>query len=288
MKPKDSLAYHTSRDKRNIKLLIAFDGSNYSGWQKQRNAKTIQGTLEKCLEVMVDSTVTLHGSGRTDAGVHALGMVANFETLSSIPCDGFLNGLNSMLPKDIRILKVEDEESSFHSRYNAAGKWYRYDICTAQIQNPTERLYCTHYPGQINIDSIRHCLDTIIGSHDFSSFEGSGSRDLTEDNSRGAVRTIFNADIASHPVKSETYTFSFVGDGFLRHMVRNLIGTLMEVGKGKCTPAEFETILRNRDRKTAGPTAPAHGLFMVQVFYDVKALEQYKKFRPQPTDVYNK
>ncbi|MDW7773453.1 MAG: tRNA pseudouridine(38-40) synthase TruA [Desulfobulbaceae bacterium] len=250
---------------RNIRLLTAFDGSLYSGWQRQENAPTIQGALEKCLQVMLATDITLHGAGRTDAGVHALGMVANFQTTSTIPCSGLLRGLNSMLPRDIRILEVDEAPLDFHSRYSATGKSYRYDIFTGEIQLPTERLYCAHYPGSHDSSRITDCLARIRGSHDFSSFEGSGSRDTSRENSRGAVRTLFHA---SSTEKSEKLSFFFTGDGFLRHMVRNLVGTLMEVGRGKITPEEFQQILVLRDRAAAGPTAPARGLFLERVFYE--------------------
>jgi len=253
---------------RNIRLLIAFDGSNYCGWQRQQNAPSIQGTLEKCLTRMLGAPATVYGSGRTDAGAHALGMVANFHAPSAIPCLGFLNGLNSMLPRDIRILEVNEAAPEFHSRYSAVAKSYRYDICTGRIQLPTDRLYCAHFPGPVDSSSIRSCLETILGTHDFASFEGSGSRDTSRVNSRGAVRTLLHTDLIPHPQRPGNWSFSFTGDGFLRHMVRNLVGTLMQVGSGKHVPADFRLILEQQDRSAAGPTAPAHGLFLEKVYYD--------------------
>lgn len=254
-------------NRRNIRLLIAFDGSSYSGWQRQRNAPTIQGVLEKNLQVMLAAPVTVHGAGRTDAGVHALGMVANFRTASTIPCSGFRKGLNSMLPGDIRILEADEADPEFHSRYHAVGKTYRYDIFTGEIQLPTDRLYCTHFPGPVNIGNINECLENIRGTHDFSSFEGTGSRDSHHAQTRGAVRTMFHARCHAHPEKADTWSFFFTGDGFLRHMVRNLAGTLIAVGRESISPAAFLDILGRRDRSAAGPTAPAHGLFLEKVFY---------------------
>jgi len=252
---------------RNIRLLTAFDGSSYNGWQRQKDVPTIQRTLEKCLAIMVDSKVTLHGAGRTDAGVHALGMTANFQAASAIPCSGFLHGLNSMLPPDIRILDVSEAAMNFHSRYNATGKAYRYDIFTGKIQLPTERLYFTHFPHCFYMNRINQSLQHILGTHDFTSFEGSGSRDVKKNSKRGAERTLFHVSLTPHPEKPDHWSFSFVGDGFLRHMVRNLVGTLIEVGTGKISDDEFQGILRSRDRQAAGPTAPAHGLFLVKVYY---------------------
>ena len=251
----------------NLRLLLAYDGSNYSGWQRQDNAVTIQGMLEERLATMTGCPVKLFGAGRTDAGVHALGMVSNFHTASTIPMQGFLKGLNSMLPADIRVLEVNREKHRFHSRYDATGKTYRYDIFTGRIQLPTERLYTAHIPWHLDIDVIRSCLQRISGAHDFSSFEAGGSRDPNRTSGRGAVRTLYQATLFADPNRDQNWSFRFTGDGFLRHMVRNLVGTLIEAGSGKITVEEFITILENRDRTKAGPTAPAHGLFLEKVLY---------------------
>jgi len=254
---------------RNIRLLLAFDGTAYSGWQRQKGAPTIQETIEHCLTRITGQPVTLHGAGRTDAGVHALGMVANFHTLSAIPCSGLRKGLNSMLPPDIRILEAVDAPAWFHSRYSATGKTYRYALCTAPVQMPTERLYTAHFSRPLDVEAIRGALALIAGSHDFSSFEGSGSRDRDAKgyNDRGAVRTLRQTEFTPQTSPASTWFFRFTGDGFLRHMVRNLVGTLLLVGCGKITPADFAEILRSRDRGRAGATAPAHGLFLERVYY---------------------
>lgn len=255
-------------NRRNILLVIAYDGSGFQGWQRQSTAPTIQGTIEHCLSVITRTAVTLNGAGRTDSGAHALGMTANFLTESSVPCSGFLHGLNSMLPVDIRILKADELPADFHSRFNATGKSYRYDIFTGRIQLPTERLYTAHFPCKLNIDVIKMSLKQLIGPNDFSSFEGSGSRDTSLTAGRGAVRTLFHAVLTPHLQKNDTWSFYFTGDGFLRHMVRNLVGTLIEVGTGKTSFDDFIKIMRGRNRRLAGPTAPAHGLFLEKVFYE--------------------
>ena len=255
-------------NRRNIRLVIAFDGTGYSGWQRQKNAKTIQGTVEQSLATITNAQVSLNGAGRTDAGVHALGMTANFLTESAIHCDALLRGLNSMLPPDIRILQTEEVTPDFHSRFNATGKTYRYDIFTGKVQLPTERNYTAHFPWNLNIAAINTCLHQILGPHDFTSFEGSGSRDTELESGRGAVRTVVQAEFTPHQYKRDTWSFYFTGDGFLRHMVRNLVGTLIEAGKNKITPDDFHTILQARDRSMAGPTAPANGLFLVRVLYE--------------------
>lgn len=252
---------------RNIRLLIAYDGSAYSGWQRQNNAPTIQGTIEDSIRVMTGTKITLHGAGRTDAGVHSLGMTANFETEASIACEGFFNGLNSMLPKDIRILQVNEAAKDFHSRYSATGKTYCYTIFTGEIQLPTDRLYTAHYPCRFNKQAVSQALSYILGEHDFTSFEATGSRDSSIQTGRGAVRTLFQAETSTHFDKAETWVFTFTGDGFLRHMVRNIVGTLIEVGSGRITPDDFKSIINKHDRDCAGPTAPACGLMLTQVHY---------------------
>jgi len=252
---------------RNIRLLIAYDGTGYSGWQRQNDTATIQGHLEDRLATMTGAPVTLHGAGRTDAGVHALGMVANFNTQAKISAQGFHRGLNSLLPADIRILAVNEVKTTFHSRFDATGKTYRYDILTGRVLMPTERLYALHVPGPLDIDRIHACLRHLLGSHDFSSFEASGSREPGRSNSRGAVRTIYRAEFFPCSGRDDAWSFRFTGDGFLRHMVRNFVGTLIDAGAGKITPEEFLAIRRSRNRCQAGPTAPARALFLEKVFY---------------------
>ena len=250
---------------RNIRLLIAYDGTGFNGWQKQKHDLTIQGVIESRLELMTRSEVTLHGAGRTDAGVHAEGMVANFHTESQISCPSFFLGLNSLLPEAIRILEVNDVPPDFHARFSAVGKHYVYRITTGQVLPPTERFYNLHVPHSLELSAIRECLSLLIGTHDFSSFENTGSRDRSIVGGRGAVRTLSLAEFNCSSL--DRYAFSFVGDGFLRQMVRNLVGTLLEVGLRKRTVEEFSAALAARMRSTAGPTAPAQGLTLKQVLY---------------------
>ncbi len=250
--------------KRNIKLTIAFDGTSYAGWQRQPDQSTIQGALEGQISVMTGEEIVLHGAGRTDAGVHALGMVANFTTDSQIPCAGFRAGLNSLLEDDIRILAVEEMNASFHARRSATGKCYFYRISVGEVMLPTYRLYSAHVRTSLDVDSMEKCLSFILGRHDFSSFEAAGSRDPSLPG-RGAVREIFSA---SFQRTDETrICFTIHGDGFLRHMVRNIIGTLLEIGKARLTVNGFRDIVAARDRSVAGPTAPASGLFLREVYY---------------------
>ena len=252
-------------NKRNIKLLLAFDGTGYAGWQKQKSDKTIQGLLEDNLQTMTGEEICLHGAGRTDAGVHALGMVANFHTSVNIPCQGLLKGLNSMLPDDIRILAASEVEPDFHARRNAKAKTYWYNFHNGPVQLPTERLYAANVPGDLNIEAMRKSLDYIVGTHDFSSFEGAGSRDL-EKSGRGAVRTVMEASLETLETGVD-HRLIITGDGFLRHMVRNIIGTILDVGRGRLVESDISTILAARDRSAAGPTAPAAGLMLKEVHY---------------------
>lgn len=250
---------------RNIKLVIAYDGTGFSGWQRQKHDCTIQGEIERCLNRMTREEINLHGAGRTDSGVHAEGMVAHFSTRSTLPCHDFLRGLNSMLPGAIRIYSAEDIDENFHARFSAIGKKYRYVIYTGKVIPPHLRRYSLHVTSTLNHTTIRDCLKKLEGCHDFASFENSGSRDKDNCSGRGAVRTIFKAEVSQEA--PDQLTFEFIGDGFLRNMVRNLVGSLLEAGRGKLTGQEFAEILEGRDRTMAGPTAPAHGLTLKEVMY---------------------
>jgi tRNA pseudouridine38-40 synthase len=250
---------------RNIKLLISYDGTDFSGWQRQRHDCTIQGEIENRLSLMTREKIDLHGAGRTDAGVHAEGMVAHFATSSAIPCPDFLRGLNSMLPGAIRIFGVNDVDQNFHARYSATGKRYQYKIFTGKIQPPQLRLYSLHVSCELHLVSVIRCLKLLEGTHDFASFENSGSRDKSICSGRGSVRTIFKAELIEEPPFQ--LIFQFTGDGFLRNMIRNLVGTLLDVGKEKLSVEEFLNILKAKDRTMAAATAPAHGLFLKEVLY---------------------
>jgi len=255
--------------RRCVRLVIAYDGTAYRGWQRQRNVPTIQATLETALCRICGHDLILHGAGRTDAGVHAQGMVAHFHTRVRHPLSAFVHGVNSLVPEDIRILVANEAAKNFHSRFDALAKTYRYDLSTAPIQQPTNRLYEAHFPGPLDIQAIQDCLTTIVGTHDFSSFEAVGSRDPRQEG-RGPVRTMLAARIRQEG--ATRYSLFFTGDGFLRHMVRNLVGTLIQTGQGRITPQHFAQILASRNRCQAGPTAPARGLFLETIYYDQKSL----------------
>ncbi len=249
----------------NFKLLIAFDGTDFSGWQKQLNAPTVQGELERVLGQITNRPITLHGAGRTDAGVHALGMIASFKIDSSIVLHKLLRSANSLLPSAIRILDIRLAPPEFHARYSTVSKSYIYKIETGRIQTPINRLYAVHIPQKLAINTIQKCLKILVGTHDFASFEASGSRDKSITTGRGSVRTLYQAEIQH--TGTDQLQFVFSGDGFLRHMVRNIVGTVLEAGKGRKTEEDFKKILEARDRSVASATAPAHGLFLTTVHY---------------------
>lgn len=249
---------------RNIRLLIAYDGTAYAGWQRQAVQPTIQGVLEEKISLMTTAPVILNGAGRTDAGVHALGMVANFHTLSSIPCAGLAKGLNRLLPENIKILQADEADADFHARFKAKGKVYAYQFLCAPIVFPHQRLYYTHIPNQLDFAKMESALSVLVGEYDFACFEAAGSRDLSILGGRGAVRRIFSACLRQ---QGDGWAMVMHGDGFLRHMVRNIAGTVFDVGQGKRSLQEFAEILAGKDRSRAGKTAPAKGLFLNEVIY---------------------
>jgi tRNA pseudouridine38-40 synthase len=250
---------------RNIKLTIAFDGTAFSGWQRQKNVPTIQQEIEDRLRILCNHAVALHGAGRTDAGVHARGMVANFHTPSTIATIALIKGMNSLLPSAIRILDASEESHEFHARFSAKAKTYSYTLFSGPIQSPLQRLYVLHLPHFPQPERIPPCLTHITGTHDFASFEASGSRDPHLPNSRGSIRTLYEANFTH--LAPDSYQFQFSGDGFLRHMVRNLVGTMIEVGQLRCSSDEFARILKTKNRSAAGMTAPAHGLVLEKITY---------------------
>jgi tRNA pseudouridine38-40 synthase len=250
---------------RNIRLLIAYDGTGFGGWQKQKNAATIQGEIEKRLAIMTAGPVSLLGAGRTDAGVHARGMVANFHTEKNIPCEAFLKGLNSMLSPSIRVLGVEDAAADFHARFSAKGKTYIYRVFTGPVLQPAERFNTCHIPFPLQFEHMSDCLTIITGTHDFACFERPGSRDKSQTGGRGSIRTILAADL--HVSGDHSFQFTITGDGFLRQMVRIMVGTILEVGRGRRSIEDFKQTLRSGDRIRAGAPAPALGLTLLEVFY---------------------
>lgn len=244
---------------RNIKLVIEYDGTNYHGWQIQPSALTVQEVIENKIEIMSRQRVRLTGSGRTDAGVHALGQVAHFLTHSTIPAEGFQKGLNSLLPCDIVVQSAEEVDLQFHAQYGARRKTYRYVILHRQVPSALFRNYSWHIPAALNVPDMEEASRFLTGKQDFTSFQGADAD--TED----PIREVFRAEWSVK--EPEFLHFTIEADGFLRHMVRNIVGTLVEVGKRRRSPEQFGQVLRARDRRQAGITAPPQGLFLVEVKY---------------------
>jgi pseudouridylate synthase I len=243
---------------RNIKIVIEYDGTNYGGWQKQNNAPTIQQELEEGIYKLTGERVSVIGSGRTDSGVHARGQVANFMTNSSLPPGRFSYALNSVLPKDILILSSQEVSPEFHARYSAIGKRYRYSIIIHPHGTAIGRNYYYHLRQNLDIDAMKKATHYFIGTHDFKAFQASGS--LVEN----TIRTI---DYAKLTWEEPFLYFDIAGNGFLYNMVRIIVGTLILVGQNKIGYEDVKKIIESKDRRLAGPTAPAHGLCLEEVYY---------------------
>ena len=244
---------------RNIKLLIEYDGTNYQGWQVQPKGPTIQGVLEEKLGLLTGEPVQLFGSGRTDSGVHALGQVAHFKTQSRMDIYTIQRALNSLLPHDIVIQKVEDVDEGFHARKHSKSKVYEYRILNRNLRSAFHRGYVWYIPQKLNLVEMKKATQGLIGEHDFSSFRSVGTP------TRTAVRRVIRAEVKRG--RDGIIRFEIEANGFLKQMVRAIIGTLVEIGKGRMKAADLRKIMNSKDRKKAGPTAPAHGLFLKEVKY---------------------
>jgi tRNA pseudouridine38-40 synthase len=244
---------------KNFKILIEYDGTGYHGWQRQKKNRTIQQEIEQAISTMTVSPITLYGSGRTDAGVHAFGQVANFLCETDLAPEGFLKGLNSLLPDDIVIRDCRLVDRSFHARYDVKSKIYHYQLLNRNMPRAIGRQYAWFIRRKLDTAAMRSTIPHIMGSRDFKSFEGTGSPRAH------TTRTIRAAELKEH--KDGLLIFQIEADGFLRYMVRNIVGTLVDVGLGKITSAGFNDILKSKDRSNASATAPAHGLFLMEVKY---------------------
>jgi tRNA pseudouridine38-40 synthase len=244
---------------RNIRLLLEYDGTRYHGWQRQKNAVTIQETLEEALERLTGEKVALIGSGRTDAGVHALGQVANFRVISNIPIKAYHDGLNSLLPPDIAVLAAAEVPPEFHSRKSACAKTYEYRILNRPNRSPLNRDYAWWIAYPLNLPAMTAAAEALPGEHNFAAFRASGSDNLNP------VRRVMAATWRDEP--GGWMSFNITATGFLRGMVRSLVGTMVEVGRGKAPPERLRALLENGARHLAGSTAPPQGLYLVEVAY---------------------
>jgi len=253
---------------RTLKLTISYDGTRFFGWQRQAAGISIQGLLEDALARFEGAPVAVHGAGRTDAGVHALGQVASARMASAHPVDSVARGLNACLPPDVRVIDIQEVAADFHARFSARSKTYRYQLQTSAIASPFERAYVWHVPEALDVDAMQEAAHALVGTHDFAAFQSSGS------DTKGTVRTITQSVIGERAGESwrdstaSALVYEVSGDGFLRHMVRAIVGTLVEVGRGQRQAASTAALLAGGNRSQAGITAPPQGLFLVRVVYD--------------------
>jgi len=266
MRLDDATTTHDSKDHgmRNLKVTLSYDGADFSGWQVQPDATTVQGTLASAIGRITGEKVLPQGSGRTDAGVHALAQVMTFVTESSVPTGNFVKALNDILPASVRVLEVEEAAPEFHARHSARAKAYRYRIYRESICPPFLARYVWHFPFPLNEDAMRRAASLVVGEHDFTSFAAVDPERGCEDAAVSNVRKIFSS---SWERLGDELVYTVRGSGFLHHMVRNLVGTFILVGKGTLQVEDVTRILEACNRSAAGATAPASGLYLVNVEY---------------------
>lgn len=253
-------------DKLKFKLLIAYDGTNYEGWQVQKIGRGVQEVVEGALRKVFPSVGRIHSSSRTDTGVHALGMAAHVEIPAAefkMPVPKLALAINAHLPHDIRVLSAAKVSEKFHARFDAKGKQYRYFVWNQRAMNPLLRLYAWHVSQPLDVAAMRHAAKLFLGKHDFKSFAGTRNYEMET-----TVRTLTRCDIRK---SGALLTFFIEGDGFLYKMCRGIVGTLAQLGRRKFSEADIKAMLAARDRRTAGMTAPAHGLVLWKVFYARRA-----------------
>ena len=248
----------TSLAQRNVALTIEYDGTDFSGWQRQSRRPSVQAEIERAAAAVTGERVSLAGAGRTDAGVHALGQVANFRTASRIASGRFPGALNAHLPRSIRVLSAWEAAPEFHARFSATARTYRYAVLNRPAPSAILRAHTYHVPAPLDLHAMQEAVTPLLGTHAFTSFRAVGSGERT------TVCTLSRADVARG---GDTVLFTFEADRFLRHMVRLIVGTLLRVGQGKLAPEAVGEVLAAEDNRRAGPRAPAHGLFLVRVSY---------------------
>jgi len=254
---------------RTLKLTLSYDGTRLVGWQRQAAGDSVQGVLEDALALFEGGPVTVHGAGRTDAGVHALGQVASVQVSFAHDAVTLARALNAQLPEDVRVLSVDEAAPGFHARFDARSKTYRYCIRNGPVASPFERPFVWHVPQPLDVEAMRQAASCLLGRHDFSAFRSVGT------DTPDSVRTLHASAVVESPVAvpwlgdgGRLLTYEVTGDGFLRHMVRAIVGTLVEVGRGWRDPVQMDALLQSGNRARAGATAPAQGLFLVRVVYD--------------------
>ena len=243
---------------RTFKLTIAYDGSGFAGWQTQRNQRTVQGVLEEALQPLEGTRVVVHAAGRTDAGVHAEGQVVSFSLTAAIAADALLRALNVRLPPDVRVMQAEEAPLDFNARFHARRKSYQYLIYNGSVAPPRLRHFAWHVPQSLDVKAMNEAAAVLVGEHDFAAFQAAGSDVIS------TRREVFLSRVAARDLQ---VIYEITGTGFLRHMVRNIVGTLVDIGRARRPIDDMARILRSRDRTMASATAPPHGLTLIAVEY---------------------
>jgi tRNA pseudouridine38-40 synthase len=243
---------------RTLKLTVAYDGTAFAGWQMQANQRTVQGLLEEALLAIEGARVVVHAAGRTDAGVHAAGQVISFSLTAPIPCDALVRALNVRLDRDVRVMTAEEAPARFNARFDARQKTYHYAIYNAKVVPPPLRHFVWHVPQPLDVTAMNAAAGALIGAHDFAAFQASGSDVITTRRELIASRVVF---------RDGQIVYEVTGTGFLRHMVRNIVGTLVDIGRGRRAVEDMTRVLHSRDRAQASATAPPQGLTLVRVDY---------------------
>ncbi len=267
---------------RTFKVTLSYDGTDFSGFQRQANARSVQAELERALAAIEGKHVTVAGAGRTDSGVHALGQVASFKLSSAIAERDLFRALNAKLPEDVRVLTAEAAAPGFNARFSARSKMYRYRICNTRVMSPFQRRFAWHISRNLDVAAMNEAARELLGEHDFSSFRGAPSRsERSKSTARqpeksetaSDMRTMTRSEWAEEPLAGggRLLIYELAGTGFLKYMVRAVVGTLVEVGDGRRPPSSLRDLLTFRDRGAAGPTAPPTGLYLVRVDYDAAA-----------------
>jgi tRNA pseudouridine38-40 synthase len=259
--------------RRTFKATLSYDGTDFAGFQRQANARSVQQVLEEALAPIEGGAVVVHGAGRTDSGVHALGQVASFRLTSPISTTELKQALNATFNAtasgDLRVISVEQVSDDFNARFSARGKIYRYRIVNAELISPFERRFAWHVPRPLDLDAMREASAALVGEHDFAAFQSAGGDVKT------SVRIVTSSEWAEEALAPSTgsghgrvLTYEIAGSGFLKHMVRSIVGTLIEIGYGRREPGSVQTLLNSGERSKIGQTAPPHGLYLVRVDYD--------------------